>query len=142
MGNKLQDPIFGELIWDEKYHWWKGEARIAPDMRFDVYLYEYPKDASEDIATYHRFFELLRQNEAAAREYAAGELLDNYNDNWSGDDPPISKEEFCRRMKPESIGFFDEKEADFHYGGDLFGEHTIIVALNDEGVFTYADFEG
>ncbi len=141
---KINDPVFGELIWDEKYHWWKADARANSDFPFAVYLTDYLGEADDDIEPYRRFFEIVRQNEPAAREYAAQELLEIYNENWSNNEF-ITKEEFCRRMEPESVSFseFDAEEAEFHYTGeDLFGEHTIIVAMTKSGVFTYASFEG
>lgn len=142
MANKLQDPVFGELTWDDKYRWWTGKVQLNPDLSFKLYLHEYPKDASEDIAPYHRYFEFLCQNEAAAREYAAQELLGVYNDHWRGDGPILTKEEFCRKMEPDSIGFYESDNADFYYlSKELFGEHTIVVAV-ESGVFVYADFEG
>lgn len=143
MENNIQDAILGELIWEEKHRWWKGKARINSDLPFKVYLFDYPKDASEDLEPYRRFFETICRNEARAREFAAEELLGVYNDNWSGSDNPIAKEEFCRRMQPESIGFYDSTEADFYYvGEDLFGEHTIVITINESGDFTYAEIEG
>lgn len=144
MENKIQDPILGELIWEEKHRWWKGKVRINSDLPFKIYLMDYPQDASEDLEPYRRFFEIICRNEAAAREFAAEELLETYNDyGWGDDDEILTKEEFCHRMKPESIGISDDAgEADYYYGGDLFGEHTIIVAINASGIFTYASFEG
>lgn len=141
---KIHDPVFGELIWDNKVHWWKAEARLDSDFPFAVYLIDYPKEADKDIEPYRRFFEMVRQNESAAREFAAEELLDKFNQYWSNGET-ITKEEFCRRMEPHSISIseYDDGEAEYNYiGEDLFGEHTICVSLNKSGVFTYASFEG
>jgi hypothetical protein len=142
----IQDEILGELFWEEKHRWWKGEARLNSDLPFKIYLFEYPKDKSESIEPYQRFFETICRNEPKAREFAADELLAVYNENWNGSDKPITKEEFCRRMRLESIGIYDiydGADADFHYESeDLFGEHTLVVTINESGVFTYAEIEG
>lgn len=141
---KIQDPVLGELIWNEKYHWWKAEARSDSDFPFAVYLMDYPVEAVEDLESYQSLFKILRQNEPAAREYAAQELLDVYNTHWSNNEF-ITKEEFCRRMIPESVilSKYDADESEYQYTGeDLFGEHTIVVSMTKSGVFTYACFEG
>jgi hypothetical protein len=139
----IRDEILGELIWEEKHRWWKGEARLNSDLSSKIYLYEYPKDKSESLEPYRRFFETICRNEQKAREFAAGELLAVYNENWNDLNEPITKEEFCRRMRLESIGFYEITDADFHYESeDLFGEHTIVVSINNSGIFTYAEIEG
>ncbi len=64
------------------------------------------------------------------RDYAVQELLDLKNDSWlDEEEPPVSPEQFRRRMTLEAVSVAPDGEFTFTYGdGDLFGGHAIRVS--------------
>ena len=38
MENKIQDPVFGDLVWEEEYDWWKGKAELRSDLIVEINL--------------------------------------------------------------------------------------------------------
>ncbi len=86
----------------------------------------------------------LTNLDATAREYAAGELLTLFNEEWRDDDEPEhSADDFTARMTLTDITASQNGDFDFWYDdGDLFCGHAIYVRGNLTHGFTDADIEG
>src|SRR5690348_17153926 len=101
MEDKFQDPIFGELCWEDAYNWWTAQVELEPGITIQTYLCGDPDQISEDIIQFRKIFENFRQNEAKARICAAQQLCETHNESWlQEDEEEITEEEFCRRIQP------------------------------------------
>jgi hypothetical protein len=139
----FQDALFGEMVWDEKFKGWKGKLEFAPEGFVEILISALSDADLEAIEEAQPIFENVRTRLDEICAYAADGLLELYNENWRGDYEPISKEEFCRRIKLESIVFWGEGSTEFYYDDDnLFLRHTIIVSIDDEGNLIDADIAG
>lgn len=86
----------------------------------------------------------LTDLDARAREYAAGELLTLFNEEWSDDDEPEhSADDFTARLTLTDISASEDGDFEFWYDdGDLFCGHAIQVRGNLTDGFTNADIVG
>ncbi|HET7460129.1 MAG TPA: DUF2262 domain-containing protein [Longimicrobium sp.] len=78
------------------------------------------------------------------RRYAAGELLDLYNDTWrEGEDPELDEDEFCSRLTNPSITLYDEagSAAVYFDTSAMFSDHAIEVWI-DGGEIASASMVG
>ena len=71
-------------------------------------------------------------------------LLSLKNEDWSEENvQPLSKEQFKKRLKLESILFFHDGSSQLGFDdGDLFFGHRILVDLSDDFKFVNADLFG
>lgn len=140
----IQDKVFGELNWEEKYNWWKGKFLLQPNLEIDVRLDGVKAEIAANITQFQLTFEKFCINEPNARIYAAEKLLKIHNDSWRDDDEEIvTTQEFCQGIKPESIIIYDELNAEIYYqDDDLFWGHVIIVSIDENGEFSDATIAG
>lgn len=78
------------------------------------------------------------------RRYAAGELLDLYNDTWREDeDPELNEDEFCSRLTNPSITVYDEvgSAAVYFDTSEMFSDHAVEVWI-DGGEIASASMVG
>jgi hypothetical protein len=102
MGRVVLDPTLGRLVWDGEV--WRGALalpsgrpatlRISPatDMHAES------PDAPEVFAAAYPVVAWLRGSEEEVYAAVSQAMLGLYNGNWS-EEPPISAEEFARRIE-------------------------------------------
>ena len=139
----IDAPDLGRMTWADNYDWWLTQLEIMPGLVIDAYVT--PVEGQSDmeaITVLQEFTRWLRLNEQSAREFAAAQLLGNYNDNWN-DDAPITPEAFVKLLRLESVGVDPGQGAElFCEDGNLFGGHCIIVSVNENREFVDADIAG
>src|SRR5512140_2047218 len=84
---KHNDPDFGELTFDAKIGWWEGRIELPSGSSFALYVHT-PSEADDFITdAARRAFEKMKSSEGVARRFAATELLQIHNEEWSEGDP-------------------------------------------------------
>jgi hypothetical protein len=84
----------------------------------------------------------LRKNEAAARRYAASELVDLHNDSWN-EGKPVSIPGFAKRLYLRYVGVRVDGSAVLEYDdGGLFRGHSIAVKVGPCGELRSAQLSG
>ncbi len=138
----IQDPLLGEVKWDDNYDHWKARLEVKSGVVIDFYIE--PGDQTDEIALEagRTLAQWLRAHEGDGRRYAASQLLDDHNENWNDSDQ-ISAEDFASRMTLETVALSPNGAGSLYYAdGGLFGGHCIIVSQNRNREFTYAHFAG
>src|SRR5262245_18173788 len=80
----ITDPIFGELSWDEKHHWWRGRVALTPKHTIDVDIdWDEEVPIEELLEVCRDTYQQLRQNEYAHRMKIATELFELAGPIWS-----------------------------------------------------------
>ena len=141
----LQDKTFGTLTWDDTLDYWTGRAEIGGVGLVGISV---DSEGSDDVAPSEAFenarraYRAIREKEPAARDFAAEALLDMHNQAWN-EGQATDEETFVQKMILEDISFLPDGSAELFYNaGDLFGGHSIIVTLDEEGDFDDADLAG
>ena len=136
-------PDIGRLTWDDNFDWWQGQSEVNPGLIAEVNVT--PAEGQDDtvaIAALQSFLVWFRSHEPEAREFAADQLLENYNDNWN-DGSPISVKTFMNLLKLESVSVNPDSGAELYYeDGDLFAGHCIIVSMDEQRRFQDAGIAG
>jgi uncharacterized protein (TIGR03067 family) len=139
----IEDPVLGQLTWDDNYDWWEAQVKLKPERAVDVHVE--PADEQDDVTAVaggREFIRWLRRHEPAARRFAAAELLDTHNGAWN-EGEPISARGFADRMTLESVGIDADGGASLYYhDGDLFWGHCIIVSVGADRAFRNATIAG
>jgi len=144
MADVFTDDLLGELRWDEQLEWWEGKIRLDSNKPFTLYVFARDDLISDRIITEECRKAIVRiaESEAQCRAYAAKELLDIHNSEWN-DGPPISTDEFIRRLAADSVEVHESGYAEIHFGdGGMFSDHVIGVRLRENGDFQEAVVEG
>jgi len=134
------DPQFGEMTWHPQALLWAGRVSLPSGSSLAVYVHASSEadDFTEDARS---AFNKMMLSEAAARQFAAEELLTIHNEEWS-EGKSIDQEEFISRTVLASIEVFPDGDAEISFGDDgLFWGHEIGVRYRG-GVFTEAVVEG
>ncbi len=144
MENKFQDPIFGELVYEEKYGDWRCEVESYPSQTVAVNLSgNRAQQVLENIERYRQTFQNILQNELMARVFAADKLLKIYNESWRDEEGELALSEFCQRIRPRRIVIEEDQCADIYYDDDdLFLGHVINVRIDENGNFADAQIAG
>ena len=142
----IHDETLGTLTWNSRLDWWEGQAEWAPGRRVGVSLSveDDDPDAAPTAAIAHagRVLNSLAELEPEARQLAADELLEIYNEEWNDGDP-LSPDEFVTRLTLEDIGLAADGSAElFYQDGGLFAGHTVLVSLDEAGNLDDADIAG
>jgi len=142
----IHDEMLGALTWNSQLGWWEGQAEIAPDrsVTFSVSVEDEETDEEPrvEIENARRVLLRLPEQEPEARQLAADELLDIYNEEWNDDDP-LSAEEFMTRLVLDDVGIFADGSAElFYQDGGLFTGHAVLVTLDAAGNLDDADIAG
>jgi hypothetical protein len=149
-------PVLGTLRWDDQYEWWEVEVDFADSQRVALWLcaekeYKVFAEPEELFTAGAKYLAWAKVAEPLCRNHIADELLDCYNENWANADcdleeqPPgvLTREEFLRAIRPDTIQLHPAGNAVWSYGHDcLFGDHVIQVWVNKEGVFSGAHLAG
>lgn len=142
--DSMNDPDLGTLTWDNKLDWWEGSIRLSSEVPFQLHIFARASEGSERAITAdaRRAIERIRQREPACRRYAADQLLNIRNSEWSQGDV-ISAEEFMRRLAPDSVEIHETGYTEIHFGDDgLFLGHSVGVRIRSDGGFQEAVLEG
>jgi hypothetical protein len=139
----LLDTVLGELTYNERLAWYKGQVTFEPLGPFAVAL---STESTDEVdAMLHNAGQFVRDIvtiDQRARDYAAEALLDLYNDEWR-EGPILSQEDFIRRLTLESVTFYPDGSIEMLYDdGDLFWDHVVIVSAVRGPRFTGADIAG
>lgn len=142
--NQIEDAVFGKLIWEKEYGWWSGELKFSPESIAKIRINAENETDTDAISAAHRLFEKIRVSDSEIRNFAADELLELHNESWREDDEAeISREDFCSRIKITSVNFEGEGDITIYFDDDdLFWGHVIVVQINENFEFTYADIAG
>lgn len=142
----IHDEALGTLTWNSRLDWWETQAEWAPGRCVGVSI-SVEDDAADtaptaEIAHTRRVLNSLPELEPEARQLAADELLEIYNEEWNEGDP-LSAEEFVTRLTLEDVGIAADGSAElFYQDGGLFAGHTVLVSLDTDGNLDDADIAG
>ena len=81
-----------------------------------------------------RYVESLLANMPRAKDYAAADLLDTYNDSWrEAADPKLTQSEFTAKLQLTALQVLDEPGAAsaIFSDGEMFGGHAVVVDFED-----------
>ncbi len=134
----------GQLIWNDNIDWWDGQIELQPGLNVRFSITPQSGDDATAIAAAVTLVSWVRDNEAAARRYAATSdgLLAIHNQAWN-DGPEISATEFASRLKLESISIAEAGTATLWFeDGGLFLGHTISVEVGKDRMFHNANIQG
>ncbi|MDQ2686365.1 MAG: DUF2262 domain-containing protein [Armatimonadota bacterium] len=142
----IHDETLGLLTWNSRLDWWEGRFLLAPGhpIGFSIGVEEDDSDANPtaEIQRTRLLLGRLPELEPEARQLAADELLDIYNEEWN-DDAPLSAEEFMARLTLDDIGIAPDGSAELFYQDDgLFAGHAVLVSLDADGNLDDADIAG
>lgn len=142
----IHDETLGLLTWNNRLDWWEGRFLLAPGQPVGISIgVEEDDPDTEPTAEIQRarlLLDGLAELEPEARQLAADELLDIYNEEWNDDDP-LSAEEFMTRLTLEDIGIAADGSAElFYQDGGLFAGHAVLVSLDADGNLDNADIAG
>jgi hypothetical protein len=138
----INDETLGQLVWDEQVDWWAGQREIAPGLTIPVSVS--PNDVALETVLVRagRTFLRVQQSDASLRQSASEVLLELCNEEWN-EEEPISGADFVARMAPKELTIDSDGSATLYYDdGDLFWGHSILVEMDDSGVFQDASIAG
>jgi hypothetical protein len=137
----ISDPLFGELCWNSRIGWWEGFFPHDSERPFKLYIK--PQKPERGISSEARqAIARLSADDTAIRYHAADGLLETLNSIWN-EGEPIEKDEFIRRMSPESIVVYASGRADVSYlDDDMFLGHAISVRIAPDGTFIESLIQG
>ena len=126
----VEDPVFGQLTLERGFRSFSGRGRFdGAEVSLSVRAKgEAPDPAVLSMA--HAFFGDAAAWNQRLRDYAASELLELKNDNWSNDgQAPMETARFVATLKPESVSIGDDGHFSVDYSaGTLFLGHNIMVS--------------
>jgi hypothetical protein len=139
----IEDAVLGRLTWDGRFNEWGARFAVTPGLLVEVCLTPAGDEADDvTVARGRDFVHWLRQNEPAARRFAAAELLDVFNGAWN-DGEPLSAQAFADRITLGTAGVTPDGGAVLYYeDGDLFAGHCVIVSVSEVRAFTHAAIAG
>ena len=140
MSTELDDPVLGKIREA------RNGSRIATltiagrEVRITI-------DAEGSLDFARALVGSVQQHDRCARDVAALELLETYNDNWREyqeieadgaavdvSNPELSTEEFVQRLGLEAISIWGENRCELFYNdGGLFWGHSVVVTTRDAG---------
>ncbi|MCA9608003.1 MAG: DUF2262 domain-containing protein [Myxococcales bacterium] len=139
-GRRLHAAL-GQLLHDDRLGAWTGRAtwdgsEVELFVRGSLELDEEAFDRTAD--------RLVSVSNAELRTYAAAELLDVHNDDWSDDgDPPLDAATIAARLRPQSLTVAEEGTVTvFFSDGGLFSGHSVVVVVAPDGVPVDAQIAG
>ena len=138
----MKDSDLGDLDWEEDG--WAGEINLTSEVPFELFIFARANEtANREITSgARRAIRWFRDNETTCRLYAADQLLEIHNSEWS-DTGNTSKEQFIQSLSPESLVIHESGYAEigFH-AGDLFCGHVVEVRRRANGNFQEACLGG
>jgi len=139
----IESALLGPLTLDRRIDRFEGNAawngnRIS--VRLDA---EGDLNIEDQLETAKELFENAADWDAKVRAFVIEDKLELANDWRYEDDPPITEEEFLRRMTLNSIVIERDGGFEFwHDDGDLFAGHAIVVRGSLTDGITDSDIPG
>ena len=130
------------LAYDKKRGNYEGKVEIENGYFIDITISteSYDKDLVFKLA--ENTFKKIRVMNESYNEIIAEDLLKLHNEVWN-EGKIISKNEFKKRINIQGILIFGEGNAELYYDdGDLFWGHTIVVDVNENGLYQEAQIYG
>jgi uncharacterized protein (TIGR03067 family) len=138
----VEDAVLGQVIWNDNYDNWEARLELKTGSVVDFHLWPGGRSDEAILEAGREAVQWLRNNEPAARHFAASRMLDGHNDSWN-DGEPISAEAFASRMTLETASIQADGGIDLYYqDGDLFWGHCIIISVSGERQFIDASIAG
>lgn len=144
MKTEITHPIIGLFKYDESLGWYEGQVSLASE---NVALYlsaESEAEAESTLSSASSRIPSLEFTLAAAKSYAAEQLLELKNGEWRDEDgSTVSCTEFIEKLHTESVTFYPDQnmEVVFKDGGLFFG-HVVLVSCDEKEKFTDATIAG
>ena len=130
-----------DVTWDPNLEWWQGTILLESSQPFQLYVFARSEDRRITEAA-RRTIERLASSEWASRQFAAAQLHEIQQSEWS-EGEQVSVDEFASRLIPESVEVHESGYAELHFGDDdLFWGHTVGVRIRADGTFQEAVIEG
>ncbi|MER2261462.1 MAG: DUF2262 domain-containing protein [Psychrobacillus sp.] len=130
------------LAHDKKRGDYEGKVEIENGYFIDITISpeSYDKDLVFKLA--ENTIKKIRVMNESYKEIIAEDLLILHNEVWN-EGKIISKNEFKKRINIQGILIFGEGNAELYYDdGDLFWGHTIVVDVDENGLYQEAQIYG
>lgn len=134
--------IFDVLTFDIDRGNYEGKVEIQKGYFIDVTISveSFDKDLVFEVA--ENTFETIKVSEELYKEKIAEDLLQLHNEVWN-EGRMTNKDEFKKRIKMQGMLIFCEGNAELYYDdGDLFWGHTIVVDIDENGLYQDAQIFG
>ena len=146
----ISSKVFGKMTLDKQLGWYEGKADWLGE-RISVYIScEEKSEAQKTLKKLEEMYSQAQKWDKEFRECAAKELTELAND-WLMDSveddeeqpTEITRSDFARRIKIESIELDDEGEFTVFFGDDdMFRGHSVVVYGSLENGAEEAQMEG
>jgi len=130
------DPELGRLTLDRRFDSYATQRQAngldyelsveTRDPEDDVEVARAIRDASRHVMSFER-------NLPAISDAIADEMLDDYNETWREEGPPISRTAFMKNVRLSSFVVCLEGAVAYFDDNDLFAGHAIEVRLSPDG---------
>ena len=134
--------IFDVLTFDIDRGNFEGKVEIQKGYFIDVTISveSFDKDLVFEVA--ENIFETIKVSEELYKEKIAEDLMQLHNEVWN-EGRMTNKDEFKKRIKMQGMLIFCEGNAELYYDdGDLFWGHTIVVDIDENGLYQDAQIFG
>ncbi|MBD7945603.1 DUF2262 domain-containing protein [Psychrobacillus sp. Sa2BUA9] len=134
--------IFDVLTFDIDRGNYEGKVEIQKGYFIDVTISveSFDKDLVFEVA--ENTFETIKVSEELYKEKIAEDLMQLHNEVWN-EGRMTNKDEFKKRIKMQGMLIFCEGNAELYYDdGDLFWGHTIVVDIDENGLYQDAQIFG
>jgi hypothetical protein len=139
----IDHPQLGRLTWEPQLDWWDGKMELRPGLDVTFSVAAAGGDDAPAFASATSIISWVRENDQAARRFAANsDLFETYNSSWN-EGPAISPEAFAERMCLDAIIIRDDSTFTLWFNdGDMFLGHAICVEMNSDRSFSFASMQG
>lgn len=138
----MEDELFGNLTWGEKYGGWRGMVTMANGKAATFTIDGVETEESITEAA-RNTFKFLIANEPLIRDKIAVSMSEFYNGTW-GDGDAITPQELAQRISLTDVSFYEEGDGELYYKADddLFTDHTICACIDANGEIGEPQLEG
>src|SRR5262245_55411895 len=98
----IDDPELGRLEWDPTLEWWEGRLDLSSSSPRPLFSFSRAIPGRSVTPEARAAITRIRGFELACRGFAADQLLEVHNSEWS-EGEPITKDEFVRRLNLDCI---------------------------------------
>lgn len=143
----IQLPTLGKFLYHEKLDWYEGELNINGSF-CNIYLHYSNPEQFEKLAA---FAEIQIGKKLYEEMLLSAEIpmIELKNDSWleedeeTGEEQPITAEEFRQRVSIESIVFNENGSSSiFCNDDDIFWGHSIEIRVDEKGEYKSANLAG
>jgi hypothetical protein len=141
--SSLFDPLLGRLTFNERLDWYEGAIALVSGQTVKIAVDASSSEFDAVRAQAGKHLPSLLNRIDGAREFAAQRLLKVKNESWLevGEDP-LDADSFKARLAVESISMFADGDCELYLGGELFGEHAVLLRWDPQRGFYDADLLG